>query len=545
MNKTPLSSTVNEILIENGKNNCIGEVTVFTDQAYVKRRAHALIHPGLNRLLIEIHGFAIDADSVQANVRGHGDILSVQYKEVPVESAPQAEVRALEEEKRELTRQRRSLQGQRDVLGNQKAFLDSVAGFGQTEVPKEIKTSFPTIEQLGNLLQFMDDNYQSLSEKSEALTVRDEDLVQSLNVVEQKLKQLRRPKNNIRKAIEVLFNALQEHEIAIEAAYIARPAAWTPVYKIDVPLDLNCVGLTLFARIEQHTGEQWNDVKLSVSTAIPLRGAELPEPSSWRLDVQRPNPLTRSPMVLAAAAPAGTGDASDAMEPMTLDEESAPQASFLQAEQRTLPNAFEYELPQSVDVDSGDGETLLPLYRKDLEGEFFIYLAPRLDPLAYLVCRTAADSALLAGRINVHFGGRFVASTQLTEKKAGDELLFNFGAERGVRCQREKLVDKTAESLLGGMVDRLSTVRHLRYRILVENLKQQSTRMRLLDAIPVSRTDRIQVKDIKIRPEPTEKDYRRQEGLMRWEFELAPEETQEITLEFFVKHPKNYPPLGL
>ena len=544
MDKTPLDFSADEMIIEDGVNNCIREVTVFTDQAYVKRQARTRTHPGLNRLLIEIHGFAIDADSVQASVRGHGDILSVQYKEIPVKDAPQTEVRVLEEEKRELTRKRQALQGQRDVLGNQKAFLDSVAGFGQAEIPKEIKTQFPTVEQLGNLLQFLDENYRGLSEKSGALTIHDEELARSLNVLEQKLKQLRRPKRSMRKAIEVLFDTNQEHECAIEAAYITQPAAWTPVYKIDVPLDLSNVGLTLFARIEQHTGERWRDVKLSVSTAVPLRGARLPEPGSWRLDVER-HDVMRSAAALAAGAPIAAGAAEPDIIETVLEAESAPEAAFAQAEQRELPNAFEYELPQPVDVDSGDGETLLPLYRKNLEGEFFVYLAPRLDPLAYLVCCAAADSALLAGRLNVFFGGRFVASTRLTEKKAGDELLFNFGAERGIRCQREKLIDKTAESLLGGMVDRLSTVRHLRYRILVENLKQESARIRLLDAFPVSRTDRIQVKDVKIRPEPAEKDYRQREGVMRWEFELAPEEAREITLEFFVKHPKNHRPLGL
>ena len=195
-------------------------------------------------------------------------------------------------------------------------------------------------------------------------------------------------------------------------------------------------------------------------------------------------------------------------------------------------------------MDSGGGETLLPLYTKRTDGEFFVYAVPRNDPLAYLVCRTASDRELLAGRLNVHFGGRFVSSTTLSEKKAGEDMILSLGAERGVTFKREKVKDRLNETFFG-MVDRLSVARELVYRIVIENLRDEVVRVRLLDSIPVSQSDRIQIKGLEIDPEPTEPHYQGREGVMLWDFQVKPRSTGEIYMRFFIKHPKNQPPQGV
>ena len=71
-------------------------------------------------------------------------------------------------------------------------------------------------------------------------------------------------------------------------------------------------------------------------------------------------------------------------------------AQYLAAESRELPLAFEYALPRPADIASGGDDVLLPLFVRQMEGEFFHYAVPRHDGRAYLVCRAAGDSELLA-----------------------------------------------------------------------------------------------------------------------------------------------------
>lgn len=137
-----------------------------------------------------------------------------------------------------------------------------------------------------------------------------------------------------------------------------------------------------------------------------------------------------------------------------------------------------------------------------------------------------------------------MGGTVFTEKKAGEDLLVNLGAERGVKMQRETITDKMAETFFG-KVERAMVARELQYRIRLENLKAVPVKIELYDGVPVSTTDRIQIKGVELTPSPTQKDFEKREGVMKWELQLKPNTVQDIHVKFFVKHPRNQKPRGL
>lgn len=551
MNEALTEPPTNGTVLEDGTANTLSAVVVFSDRAYVTRTAQAHAKTGLNRFYVELKAFRIERDSAQARVFGKGSILSVQYKEVPVQDAPQAMVHELSEQKRELDRRLKALQKARESLEKQRQFLDSVISFGDVEIPKELKTAFPQPQSLQAMLEFLESSYQQLAEREDSLDHEIDERRYELNVIERKLKQSKHPKQAVRKAIEVLFEAAEEQDLELEVSYVSYQASWQPVYKVDVPLALGGVDMTLFARIAQQTGEDWDDVALTVSNAVPLKGTVLPDAQTWRLYVAQPITtmmLGSAPVAAAAAELDGAVGSEEAdFEDELIEADMVMgdvEASYQQAQQRELPLAFEYELGQPVALGSGGDETLLPLFVKSLDGEFYAYSVPRNDSRTYLVCETAGDSELLAGQLNVHFGGRFIGGTRLTEKKAGEALLVNLGADRAIKVERERVTDKTAETLFG-MVDRGSVGREVEYRIVAENLKDEPARVQIVDCVPVSTTDRIQVKGVETSPEPSEMDWRGREGVMLWDLRIEAKRSREIRVKFFVKHPKGTEPEGL
>ena len=82
--------------------------------------------------------------------------------------------------------------------------------------------------------------------------------------------------------------------------------------------------------------------------------------------------------------------------------------------------------------------------------------------------------------------------------------------------QHEMVTDKLTETFFG-RVERSMVARELEYRIRVENLKDEVVDLELLDSIPVSTTDRIQIKGIEFTPDPTVTDLQNREGVMKWE----------------------------
>jgi uncharacterized protein (TIGR02231 family) len=296
----------------------------------------------------------------------------------------------------------------------------------------------------------------------------------------------------------------------------------------------------MFSRINQRTGENWKNVTLTVSTARPLKGTVLPSLESWYVSL----PSRPAPVMPAAAEEDEKAYASMDDILGQLEESEAAEADFAQAEQKDLPLAFEYELPQRISIDSGAVDTVLPLSTKEITGNFFNYAVPKRDVSAYLVCRAAMDKELLAGRFNVHFGGRFVGGINFSEQKAGEGLLLNLGIDRGIKVRWEKVADKQNETFFG-VVDRSSVAREFEYLISVENLKEEAARVAILDNIPVSTTDRIQVKGVDTLPNATIENFQEKEGVMLWELHLQPKSVQKIRIKYFVKHPKDAVPFGL
>jgi uncharacterized protein (TIGR02231 family) len=515
----------------------IKEVTLFSNQALVKREATAKLHEGLNEILIELQAFRVDRDSVSAKVFGEGEIYSVQFKEVFLKESPQGRIKALEQKIRELKRSKRIVLDEQVVLGKREKFLSSIIDFSKTQVPRDIKTSFPKIEDLEKTLTFLSNNFQTINTKKQSLDAQIEEIEKEIRVLEKELAALKRPLQNAKRVVEIMFLSKKEQNAKIEASYLVYDAHWHPFYKVDVPLHLEDVDLTMFSSINQRTGEDWNKISLSISNVIPLKGVALPTPRSWILDVARPRQKVARP---SRRAPAAERTLKESMD-VAADE---GEAKFVQAQRKELPLSFEYKMPQTLNIESRDKETLLPIFSKTLKGEFVYFSVPKISPLTFLVCSTNADKELLSGALHVHFGGRFIGKTILTEKKPGEAFKMSLGADREVKVKREKIKDKVKETYFG-KIGRKTVVRDLAFKITAENIKEKPIKIKILDSIPVSRTDRIEVKDLKITPEPAEKNYQDQEGVLLWEFELKPGDKQEIHIEFVVTYPKDAPIFGL
>lgn len=519
----------------------IREATLFSDQAYVIRSAEISAVEGSNEIRLSVDAFQVDPDSVSAKVFGEGQILGVQYREIPVEEPAQENVRALENRLRDLRWKERSILDEREILGKKETFLNSVTKFSETQIPQDIKTNFPRTEDLQGVLTFLGDRFDELAGRKASIDRELEEISKKIKVIEEELNMVRRPARKVEKVIEVLYQGSKSQNVRVEAGYLVRHAFWSPLYRVSVPLSFDGVDLTMFSSILQKTGENWTALDLSVSNVIPLKGARIPELNSWILDIPRALESSMNKKSFAS-------DRARMAQPMAvLKEEMAgtdQEAAFAETEKKELPLSFEYRFPRPVDIESRDKETVLPLFTRKIEGTFFDLAVPRVSPLTFLVCRAKGDGEILAGPLNVYFGGRYVGKTFLSEKKPGEAFDFNLGADREVKVTRTKITDKIRETYFG-RVERETVVREIAYRIRMENRKKQPVTLQVLDAVPFSRTDRMEVKDVKLLPEPAEKNYREKQGVHLWRTELKPGETKEISIAFVVTYPRESPPPGL
>ena len=515
----------------------IQKVTVFSNQALIQRQTAVAVKKGIIEIRMPVDTFAIDADSVTARVFGKGEVNSVQFKEIPVAEQPQEKIRSLEAALEKLKASRRELQDRKRVLNKQEKFLDAFIDFSENQIPREMATRLPTPDELDRTLSFLNTGYQGVFAQLQDLDRKLRELEKEIQVVEKELAARRGPDRQSLRVIEILFLSGADQNIRIEADYISRSARWQPLYKVAVPAALTGIDLTMFSRITQKSGEDWKQVQLSISNVIPMRGVRLPTLYSWLLDIPRPVSAVKRRGRVALESSAQVADELAAPR----KEAAAEEAKIAQAERTKLPLSFEYLLPRRIDIESRDKETLLPLFSKKLKGNFYHYCVPRRSPLTFLVADVNADRELLGGMLNVYFEGQYVGKTVLQEKKPGETFTLNLGADREVAVKREKVRDTVKETFLGAF-ERDTVVRELSYKVTIENRKDQPVNLKTLDSIPVSKTDRIEVKDVRMSPEPDRKNYQDRQGVMRWDLQLKPGEKKEIRIDFTVAYPKEFPP---
>ncbi len=522
----------------------IKDVVLFTNQALVTKVVKADVKKGLNEIGVEVEAFAVDSDSVQAKVYGDGEVYSVQFKEVPLKDEPQENIRKLTEEIQELNDQKKSLKNQRLTLNKQKSFLNSFISFAQVQVPEEVKTNLPKSEDLNRTFSFLAQGYNDIHKGEEALNKDIRELDKEISLAQRKLSSLGGAANKRKKNIEILFSSTKAQTVKIEATYLVYHVSWNPFYKVDVSMNLSDINLTMFSQLRQKSGEDWNNVALSVSNVTPTSGGALPTLEGWILDVGRSHSRydkTANGMGGVYSAVSVEKLKMSRQQEVAYDlyeaEEAMPEAKLVYAEKTELPLSFEYKLPQALSIKSQDKETTLPIFSKTLDGDFFHYAVPGLNSLTNLACRIKPDKELLAGALNVYFAGRFIGKTQIPEKKPGEFFDINLGVDREVKVEKEEIEDKVNETFFK-KIQRQTIVRELVYKITAENLKNKPITLKILDVIPVSRTDRIVVKDVKITPQPSEKDYNDIEGLNLWELKLGPGQKKEIDIKFVITYPK-------
>ncbi|MDX2445858.1 MAG: mucoidy inhibitor MuiA family protein [Desulfobacterales bacterium] len=518
----------------------ISDVTLFSNQAMVVREGQAHLKLGLNELLIETSAFNVDKDSISAQVFGNGEMLSVQIQQIPLVEFPQDQINTLSETLRKLKQSRKGLSDKKLVLAKKESFIDGLIDFSKTQIPKDVQTRYPNMEDVQETLSFIGSTSTVIYAEIQTLDIALENMDREIVKVKKELAAVSGRSRASKQIIEILFNATQEETARLNVQYLVKGALWQPLYKVSVPMNLSVLDLTMFARITQKSGEDWKKIALSVSNVIPVKGVRFPEISPWKLDLPRPVPvlLKRSQAKVMA----------ETSSKMELDEEIQPvtgtPAEYSSATATELPLSFEYKMPFPVDIDSRDQFSILPLLTKNLSADTFHYSIPGKTNLTFLVADARADKELLAGKLNVYFGGRFIGDTYLSEKKPGEPFSLNLGADRNVMVHRKKLKDKVKETYFG-TIQRGTVVRSFSYKITAENIKDKPITLKIVDRVPVSKTDKIEVKDIQLTPAPTESNYHDKEGVHLWVFQLLPGETQEIDLDFTVAYPAEATPFGL
>jgi len=523
----------------------VDAVAVYPDRARVTRMGAATLAPGSHRLEIKELPLALDPASVRASARGtaRAHLLGVDVARDFYVETPAGRVRELEEQVEALEDEMRGLDVQAEILKREQ---DVVAGLaGQTEIyARGLAFGKTSAEAQMALLDSLRGRAEGLNAALLDLAVRRRDLDRRVQKLRGELDQLRGAKGRERYTAAVEIEVTEPGEMRIELTYVVSGAGWHPLY--DVRLlegeDQPVLEIGYLAQVSQHTGEDWADVALTLSTARPALAETLPELAPWYIgpivaQKRRAAPSARA--MAALAAPPQMEAALLGAEPEAAQPEPEVVAAMVAATVESSGAAVSYRVPGTVAVPGDGAPHKVSVAHFNLIPELNYVTAPKLVSAAYRRAEVTNDGpyTLLPGPANLFAGDEFIGATELDLVAPQGEIELYLGADDRVRVERELKRREVDKRLIG---DR----RRLRYgyEITLENLLPAEANVTLHDQIPVPRHEDVKVKLESADPQPTEQT---ELNLLDWELTLAPGEKRVVRFDFVVEHPPGMSLVGL
>ncbi len=523
----------------------ITNVTVYPDRARVVRCGEIALETGSQKVEIPELPLQLDPDSVRATARGTGRarLLGVQVQRTYYAETPAEGVRQLEEQLEALQDELRAAQAQVEILKGSRASLASLAG--HTEIfAMALAAGETTLEKQLDFFKDIRLGVEALEKEQQELLNRQRDLERRLQKVKNELDAQRSARPRERHTASVEVEILQAGDLTFELTYVVSAASWKPLYDLRLTEGGSQPELEVgyLAQVTQRTGEAWEAVSLTLSTARPALASRLPELKPWFIAPPRPLPPAQPVMVARAAAPglmkaavAEQASFGAAAEELVMP---APAEEVL-ASVETTGAAVTYRVPGEVTVPPDGAAHKVTIARFPLPPRLDYATAPKIAQAVYRRAKATNDSpyTLLPGQANLFAGDEFIGAAQLELVAPQGEIEVYLGVDDRVRVERELERRDVDKRLIGGK-RRISFA----YKITLENLLPSPANVTVHDQLPVARHEDIKVRLESADPKPTEQT---ELNLLNWELALAPKEKRILRYDFSVEFPQAMDVIGL
>lgn len=530
----------------------ITEVTVYPSGGQVTRQATAAVD-GAGEHALSFVGLPMQLDSASFRATGSGPagtrILSVESTQEFHDAAPEESLTRLRDEIEQLGQSIQLLDERNGLLAKQEQWLTSLGEQSARSLAWGLARGTAKPSDASGLLAYTDEESQRLATARQELQRQRNETQRTLDARHRELARLSGAYHPDRLTAVVRIETAEAGEVTLNLSYLVYGAGWRPRYDARVDADSANVSLTQQALVTQNTGEDWQQVALSLSTARPSATVRLPdEPDPWYLDVYQPAPppmpkmaRARAPLAFGGAADGFAAQASMAMPSAPMMEESvayqARDMALATADVEQSGAAQVFHIGGASDVPSDGSPHTLGIGVYDLPCRLEYISEPVISEGAHLraLPKNTTGTVLLPGEMYVFHAGaagdEYVGATNLELTAQDAELTLYLGIDSNVTIKRELIERDTDKgNILQTGIRRVT----LGYRVTLANRTRTAQHVILKDRMPVPRHERIKIKPLDFRPQPTSKTKLEQ---MTWDMQLAAGEERKIEWRFTIEAP--------
>ena len=522
----------------------IAAVTVYTDRALVTRKNTISLTGEETEIILPQLPVVILPDSVRVTGKGTSavNILGVRIKNIFTSETAIATLAELESQIQTLKTQEIALDNRSQA---EKLRLNFVEQLSDKSIQYAIALAKQQtdLEQIQALLDFVGDKYLEYSDRTSELERQLQNIEDRIVALERQKQELQIPKDKEHLNLIILIDPSAAGEFELEVSYLVKRASWTPLYDLQVNTSEKQLNLTYLAEVKQNTGEDWHNVPITLSTAKPGLGMLPPKLQPWYIEAESPNanqlgagvPVRRrarvsdKKMVAAASMVAGA----------PLETANLVEAEVVAATVAKSGSVVTFEVGGGGDIPSDNNPHKVTIFRDRFPLNLEYIAVPRLVSFTYLqasITNPSTGVILLPGKANILRDRTFVGTTNLENIAPAQEFTLNLGIDEGWKIERT-LIQRQVDKKLIGSNKRITYA----YRIVVTNLMDRESSLKLTEQLPVSRSEQIKIRLVQAEPRIKLGEM----GILEWQLNLAARTTQAIDYQFTLEYPPEIKIFGL
>ncbi|MEM1096652.1 MAG: mucoidy inhibitor MuiA family protein [Bacteroidota bacterium] len=260
----------------------IERVTVFLDGAQVTRTAEAQVAAGPATLVFSGLTATLDPQSIQLNAEGALTVLAVTHRLDFFQESETPEVVQTLQAQRQVVQDSLKLQNALlEVYNQEEQMLLANRDLGGTETGLDAAT-------LEAAVQFFRTRLADVKREQLATQREIQRLRTRIQAIDNQIRELRSGPRETTSQVLVSVTAQQATRGTFTLSYVTRQAGWTPAYDIRADDLSQPIAVAYKANVYQSSGEDWDTVRLTLSTGNPSLSNIAPELYPWRLGFSQP-----------------------------------------------------------------------------------------------------------------------------------------------------------------------------------------------------------------------------------------------------------------
>ncbi|HUU79550.1 MAG TPA: mucoidy inhibitor MuiA family protein [candidate division Zixibacteria bacterium] len=511
----------------------IDKVVVYLDGARIFRSGKVELKKGFQHVRVKGLTKKLIKDSVRVSGKGKGSLGAIDVETIYHEQVVHEELNKLIAEEKKLQKELAVLQEKFNFTHHQNEQMKVLSQKFASEFPQWFAAGETTITTLSEFLDFESKSSDTNLKARKKLEDEIEQMTLKIQILQTKINEYR---NNSRVEqttdIVISVDAIQAGPFVFEFSYQATGVNWEPSYDVDLKADKAI--LKGMAQIINRTLEDWNDVGLTISTAVfkPIR---VVEPNPFYIDVYHYQPARAkkrdaygASMKMAKSAPPAPSLAMEEREEAVMDELYEPEAEISES-----PSGVQsYEIPGkwTIPSDGNNHPVTLTTHELTTTKEFYWSATDALGIVAQDKI-TNGEAIILAGNAKVYSEGEFIGETYIEHIAPRED--FKVGAREELKMKAEKKLLKRIKEKAGVVKGKRSI--SYEYELILKNFRKENSSITVKDVIPYSRSEQIKVKGFASNIEHSKENL----GVYTWEIKIKPDEERKITYSYEVEWEKD------